>query len=222
MIRFFVLFNKYIFKSQVVDGVHGIIFSKHTPDALMKAFLLLVSNGKLSEFAHSIASSGRLLVQNMLASECTAGYAKLLENVLTFPSDSVLPGHISQLKQGEWEWGSFRKIEQLSGDMSSLDLKGAMRNLSVVYDVEEYLTPLIHSKDLSQSDSEILAYDIPTELDWDILMEIDSLEEVERLEVEEVVHFMQVHFFILSSHSPIILLLRNAYKVEQYFSLSAD
>lgn len=199
-----------VIKKYVVDGVHGIIFSKHKPDALMQAFLLLISNGKLSKFAHSIASSGRLLAKNMLASECIAGYAKLLENVLTFPSDVLLPGRVSQLKQREWEWGLFRKeLEQRSNDMSSLDLKGTMKNSSVVYDVEEYLTPLIHSGSLSQNESEILADDIPTELDWDILMEIESLEEVERVEVEEIEERMNKNYGVWDE------LYRNARRAEK-------
>ena len=108
-----------------MDGVHGIIFPKHKPDALMKSFALLISEGKLSKFAHSVGSSGRILARNMLASECIAGYAKLLENVLTFPSDSLLPAHISQLEQGAWEWSLFRKdIEPKTGDMEYVDQKG--------------------------------------------------------------------------------------------------
>ncbi|KAI3791715.1 hypothetical protein L2E82_05577 [Cichorium intybus] len=78
-------------------------FSKDKPDELIKAFLLLISKGKLSTFSTTIASSGRLLAKNMQASECVSGYIKLLNNVVTLPSDFMLPDSISQLP-GEWEW----------------------------------------------------------------------------------------------------------------------
>ncbi|CAL5363416.1 unnamed protein product [Camellia sinensis] len=171
-----------VIKKYVVDGVHGMIYPKHKPDALMRAFSLLISKGKLSKFAHVVASSGRLLAKNMQASDCIAGYAKLLENVLTFPSDTLLPGQISQLKQGAWEWNLFR--EQRGIDLGSMD-QIYMKNSSVVYVLEEELTNLIDLRNASESEPEDLVQDIPTELDWDILMEIENSEEVERLEMEE-------------------------------------
>ncbi|KAA8539217.1 hypothetical protein F0562_025909 [Nyssa sinensis] len=177
-----------VIKKYVVDGVHGIIFPKHKPDVLMRSFSLLISKGKLSKFAHVVASSGRLLAKNMLASECIVGYAKLVENVLTFPSDTLLPGHSSQLTDGAWEWNLFRKeIEQRTGDMENMNQRGTyVRNSSVVYSIEEDLINLVGSRNLSREESETLEQDIPTELDWEILMEIESSEEVERLEMEEI------------------------------------
>ena len=124
----------------------------------------------------------------MQASDCIAGYAKLLENVLTFPSDALLPGQISQLKQGTWEWNLFRKeMEQRASDMGIMDQQGAyVRNYSIVYALEEELTNPIDLMNTSQSEPEILSQDFPTDLDWDILTEIENSEEVETLEMEEV------------------------------------
>ncbi|KAI3734662.1 hypothetical protein L6452_14137 [Arctium lappa] len=176
-----------IIRKHVVDGEHGIIFSKDKPDELMKAFLLLVSKGRLSDFAHTIASSGRMLAKNMQASECIAGYVKLLDSVLTLPSDSMLPRPISQLKQEEWEWDLFSdETNQWSSGMTYLNMKKATNNTSVVYDIEDHMMLLLNSRTTSLNESEIMADDIPTELDWDILSEIDSSEEVERVELEEI------------------------------------
>lgn len=179
---------KKFLKFQLVDGVHGIIFPKHNPEALMRAFSILISNGKLSKFAQAVAISGRLLAKNMLASECIIGYAKLLENVVNFPSDALLPGPISQLQQNAWEWSLFRKeIEQSTSDMSNIDVKNtSMRKYSVVYYFEEDLTNLVDSKNISENETGIMAQDIPTELDWDILTEIEISEDFERRELEEV------------------------------------
>lgn len=160
------------------------IYPKHRPDALMRAFSLLISKEKLSKIAHSVASSGRLLAKNMQASDCITGYAKLLENVLTFPSGVQLPREISKLKQGTWQWNLFR-IEM---EQRIMDQKGSYaRNSSIVYALEEQLNNrMIDSGDGNQSEPEMLTHDIPTDLDWDILMEIENSEEVESLEMEEV------------------------------------
>ncbi|KAI7730055.1 hypothetical protein M8C21_020006 [Ambrosia artemisiifolia] len=176
-----------IIKRYVVDGEHGIIFSKDKPDELMKAFKLLTSNGKLSDYAHRVASSGKLLAKNLQASECIDGYMKLLKNVLILPSDSILPGLVSQPKQGEWEWDLFsEETYHWSSNMTYLSSKEATRNTSVVYDIEEDMTPSVDSRTGFQDESEIMLDDNLTEVDWDVLSEIDNLEETERVELEEI------------------------------------
>ncbi|KAG2723392.1 hypothetical protein I3760_02G169000 [Carya illinoinensis] len=175
-------------KEQVVDGVHGILFPKHNPDALMTAFSLLISSGKLSEFAQAVASSGRLLAKNMLASECITGFARILENVLNFSSDAMLPGPISQLRQGAWEWNLFRKeIELSTGEKQISDGKATFfGKFSVVHALEEEFTNFVYSTNGSENRTGILPQDIPTKLDWDVLREIESSEENERVEMEEL------------------------------------
>ncbi|KAL5569492.1 hypothetical protein UlMin_026067 [Ulmus minor] len=171
----------------VQDGIHGIFFSKHNSDALMKAFSLLISNGKLSRFAQTIASSGRRLAKNMLASECIRGYARLLENALNFPSDSLLPGPISELRQEAWEWNLFQKeIESTRGEMLNIDESSSSLKNSVVYALEDKLTSLANLKNTSEDGTTNLEQDIPSQEDWDILEEIETSEEYERLEMEEL------------------------------------
>ncbi|CAH9130043.1 unnamed protein product, partial [Cuscuta epithymum] len=165
----------------VVDGVHGMIFPHHSSDALLKAFSLLVSDGKLTKYAYSIASSSRLLAKNLFAAECITGYAKLIEHVFNFPSDVVLPGNTSLLKQHMWEWYYFQKGDN-TGDMEDKD----PINLSVVYELEEQLGNLVSLKNASGEASDSLEVDFPTELDWDIFTEIESSEEADRLEQEEM------------------------------------
>lgn len=163
------------------------IIAKHNPDALMKAFSLLISDGKLSEFAHSIASSGKLLAKNMLASECIITYEKLLENVFNFPSDVLLPGNTSQLKQRSWEWNFFQKeMDKKAGKTSNPQLSDDGINHSIVYNIEERMANLAPLKNVFSNDSEALGEDFPTDLDWDVLSEMESSEELETLEMEEV------------------------------------
>ncbi|KAF5467003.1 hypothetical protein F2P56_016877 [Juglans regia] len=173
---------------QVVDGVHGLLFPKHNPDALMRAFSLLILSGKLSKFAQAVASSGRLLAKNMLASECITGYGRLLENVLYFPSDAMLPGPISQLQQGAWEWNLFRgEIKLKNGAKQNCDEKAtSMGMFSVVHALEEEFINFTKLPTYAENGTEILPQDIPTKLDWDVLREIEISEENERVEMEEL------------------------------------
>lgn len=172
-----------ILKKYVVDGVHGIFFPKHDPDALMKAFSQLISNGKLSKFAQTIASSGRLLAKNVLASECITSFARLLENVLSFSSGTRLPGPISQLQQGLWEWNLFR--------LNIDDKATFMRKFGVVDALEEEFTNFVYSTNVSENGTGILSHDILTKQDWDVLSEIESIEEYERVEMEELEERME-------------------------------
>lgn len=154
----------------------------------MGAFSLLISNGKLSKFAQTVASSGRLLAKNMLAAECIMGYARLLENALSFPSDALLPDPISHLEHGAWEWNLFRKeIEFRESDMPNIGKKeSSLRQDSIVYAMEVVMTNLAHTTNISQDGTENLSQDVPNQLDWDVLREIESSEEYEILEKEEV------------------------------------
>lgn len=168
-----------------MDGVHGIFFSKHNPEALMNAFSLLLSSGKLSKFAQAIGSSGRQLAKNVLALDCITGYARLLENVLNFPSDSLLPGPVSQIQQGAWEWNLFQNGIELI-DLPKMDEDFPNGKISIVHAVEKELASLDYSTSIIENGTEVPMQDQLTELDWDILREIEISEENEMLEMEEV------------------------------------
>ncbi|KAK6929129.1 Glycosyl transferase, family 1 [Dillenia turbinata] len=175
-----------VIKKYVSEGPHAIIYPKQEPDALLRAFSLLISNGKLSEFAHMVASSGRLLARNMLASGCIDGYAKLLERVLDFPSDVQLPGSIAGHQRSAWEWNLFEKeIKHKKGDDPDIMRKYG-RKPSLVYSVEEEMIDLIDLRNISDNATAGLAEDIPNKLDWDILREMETSEDLERREFEEL------------------------------------
>ncbi|XP_016551080.1 uncharacterized protein LOC107850823 isoform X1 [Capsicum annuum] len=182
-----------VIKKYIVDEVHGIIFSQHNSNELVQDFSRLISNGKLTRFAHTIASSGRLLSKNMFAMECVTGYAKLLENVITFPSDVILPGDTSQLKHGSWEWAYFQKDVEDSKGIEDLQMKDVDPiNSGVVYDLELEMIGFVPLMNVSTDDPEALkGEDFPNELDWDILNQMERSEEVNRLEMEELEERME-------------------------------
>ncbi|KAH6803020.1 UDP-Glycosyltransferase superfamily protein [Perilla frutescens var. frutescens] len=182
-----------VISKYVVDGVHGIIFPKTHPKALRNAFSLMVSDRKLSRFAHSVASSGSLHAKNMFAEECIFGLAKLVEDVFHFPSDVLLPTPASQLQNITWEWSLFRKeLDQISSERGHLYLEDHLRvNSSVVYDLEEEMINYVAIANISRDNPEGLEEDTPTVLDWEILSEMESSEEVELLEREEIEERME-------------------------------
>ncbi|KAJ6720187.1 GLYCOSYL TRANSFERASE FAMILY 1 PROTEIN [Salix viminalis] len=150
-------------KKYVSDGAHGILLSKYNLEALTRAFSLLISNGKLSKYAETVAFSGRLLAKNMLASECITGYARLLENMLSFPSDTLLPWSCA------WTRAFFLPEKPV-----------------LFIPFEKEWSKLFNSTIISENGTEILVPDIPTKSDWDVLMEIESFEEYERVVKEEL------------------------------------
>uniref|UniRef100_A0A0A0KWP4 Glycosyl transferase family 1 domain-containing protein n=1 Tax=Cucumis sativus TaxID=3659 RepID=A0A0A0KWP4_CUCSA len=172
---------------QVIDGFHGLLFPKFSSDALISALtdLTSTSDGRLTMIANSIASSGRLLAKNILASECVTGYANLLKEVLNFPSDVVLPSSITRLPKAVWEWDLFwnELIQVPPNEQRSEKIK---RKSSVVIKLEEEFSDLVSPLNISSPGKEISAHDIPTQQDWDIIEEIELIEEYDRVEMEEL------------------------------------
>ncbi|XP_023522480.1 uncharacterized protein LOC111786460 isoform X2 [Cucurbita pepo subsp. pepo] len=174
-------------RNYIVDGVHGVIFPKHNPDALLDSFSRMISDGKLSRFSQAIASSGKLLAKNILASECVTSYARLLENVLNFPSDVKLPGSVSQLQLGAWEWNLFREeaVQTISKKVDTEERIAATSKSSVIFALEAQITNFVNLTNSSETENGTLEQDIPTPHDWDILEEIENAEEYETVEMEE-------------------------------------
>lgn len=175
-----------------------IFFPRDNPEGLARAFSLFISNGKLSKFARTVASAGRLLAKNMLALDCLTGYARLLENVINFPSDALLPASISQLQQVSWEWNLFGKeIDLGTSDISNMDERDTSSGNSSAVDVlEEELT-----KDIPENGNQNADQDTISELDWDVLRDIESSEEYERLEMEQVCFRLAIMTWSFSPHS---------------------
>ncbi|RWR97248.1 Glycosyl transferase [Cinnamomum micranthum f. kanehirae] len=183
-----------VIKKYIVNGVHGVIFQSRNPDSLTRAFSLLIPNMKLSKVARAIASSGKLLARNILASDCITGYAKLLENILQFPSDTKLPGSISPLQQYKWEWDLLRK-ERKGGDsqvIQSLEKIGSsMTKSSVVYALEEEFSSTNYMRNTSENEIDILTQENLSKVDWDDVREMEMSEEFERREIQELEERME-------------------------------
>ncbi|XP_078446174.1 uncharacterized protein LOC144715150 [Wolffia australiana] len=91
-------------KKYVSNGVDGLLFHARDPRSLSDALRRAVNGLSFHELVRSTAAAGKLRAKNMLAWDCAAGYAKLLENLLHFPSSVVLPRPASEIQQRVWEW----------------------------------------------------------------------------------------------------------------------
>ncbi|KAJ1404729.1 UDP-glycosyltransferase family protein [Sesbania bispinosa] len=148
-------------------------------------------SGKLSKFAQAIGSSGRQLAKNVLALDCITGYARLLENVLNFPSDALLPGPVSQIQQGAWEWNLFPNDIELDIELPKMGDDFSNGKGTIVHAVEHELASLNYSVSILENGTEVPMLDKPSKSDWDILREIEISEENEMLEIEEVEERME-------------------------------
>ncbi|CAN8257166.1 unnamed protein product [Cochlearia groenlandica] len=173
-----------VMKKYMSDGVHGLFFRRNDPNALLKAFVPLISNGKLSKFAQAIGSSGRLLTKNMMAPECISGYARLLENILHFPSDTFLPGSISQLQVGAWEWSLLKR--EIRQPKSFIQDSAYASKPGIIFQVEKKFMGVVDSTNYVDNNTIYLSNELPSKLDWDTLEEIEGAEEYEKVESEEL------------------------------------
>ncbi|CAM8961935.1 unnamed protein product [Rhodiola kirilowii] len=200
-----------VVKKYIVDGAHGMIYMNHNPEALMKVFSLLITDGRLSDLAQDVASAGKQLAKSILASECITGYARLFENIVSFPSDVRLPSSVPPGQLSEWDWEIF--IEDMVHRSFNLTNFGkestSIKRSSVVYALEEYVTNHMGSEIGSQNGTHTFLEDLPTNLDWEILGEIDSSEDYERQEMEELEERMEKSYGVWDD------IYRNARKAEK-------
>lgn len=168
------------------------IFHPHDLGTLAKAFSLLIEDMKLSKLASSVAASGKLLSKDMLALECVREYAKLLENLLQFPSESMLPLPISHIKQNTWAWDLLQRENKqttIAGQKERSQNDSTLRRSSIVVLLEDQASGKFQVQNTGQVINESSAEGFPTQLDWDILSEMETLEDYDRLEREEVSWF---------------------------------
>lgn len=185
------------FLFQVIDSVHGILFHPSIPDTLDRAFSLLIEDEKLSNLAHSVASHGKLLAMNMLALECIAGYAQLLDNVLQFPSDTLVPHSSSQNQQNIWLWDMLdREFKQTNTYVNVSDTnKDSILRSSIVHVLEEEFSRRILEKS-SQLENGTYADQFPNGSDWNNVNEMQAFEDYEGREIHEVLlHACSFHVF---------------------------
>ncbi|KDP28542.1 hypothetical protein JCGZ_14313 [Jatropha curcas] len=97
-------------RKYVDDRVNGYLFPKENIRVLTQIILQVISKGKVSPFAHNIASIGKGTAKNLMVAETVEGYASLLENVIKLPSEVAPPKavvHIPSKFKEQWCWHLF-------------------------------------------------------------------------------------------------------------------
>ncbi|XP_020588819.1 uncharacterized protein LOC110030446 [Phalaenopsis equestris] len=166
-----------IITKYVNDKIHGLVFRPHDIDTLASAFLLLIEDKRLSKLAHSIAYEGRLLAENMFVSDCISDFANLIESLLQFPSDSFLPGSISQIKQQTWSWDLLDN-ENYQSNLPAIQRESIIDILEEELPRKSQISPLVFNESASP--------EFPTQFDWDDISQMEIAEDFERLEMEEI------------------------------------
>ncbi|MQM02857.1 hypothetical protein Taro_035631 [Colocasia esculenta] len=178
-----------VIKKYVTNGVDGFIFQVCDLKSLNTAFSLAVVELNLPAQDRTIGTSGKLLSKNMLAWDCITGYAKLLENVLQFPSETILPSSITQIQQHTWEWNLLgQETEKIRNQVQHQIFNEdgtSMGTSSIVYIIEEELADKNTSEDPFMHQNETYVFDHLNELDWEDVREIEFYEDIERQEMEE-------------------------------------
>ncbi|PKU86561.1 uncharacterized protein LOC110099352 [Dendrobium catenatum] len=172
-----------IITKYVNDKIHGLVFCPQDIDSLASAFLLLIEDKRLSTMAYSVANEGRLLAENMFASDCIIDFAILLERMLHFPSDSFLPESVSQIKQRTWAWDLLGN----ENDQNNRFQHQGSWNFSAIQDERVPDKSQICPQVINESAS--LVY--PTQLDWNDLSQMEIAEDFERQEMEEIAERME-------------------------------
>ncbi|CAA6655560.1 unnamed protein product [Spirodela intermedia] len=167
-----------VIKRYVTNEVDGFIFQSSDPKSFSTIFSLAIA--EINAFNRTVATSGKLLSRNMLAQDCIIGYAKLLENVVQFPSDTVLPDPGSKLQLNKWEW------DFLEGETEPIHRQVFSETSSIVYIIEEELADKNISEDAFTNQSETLVFDYPSDSDWEDVREMEFSEDIETLEIQEL------------------------------------
>lgn len=128
----------------------------------------------------------------MMATECITGYARLLENILHFPSETFLPGSISQLQVATWDWSQFRNEIGQPKSFVQDSAYASIGRRGIVFQVEEKFMGVVESTNPVDNNTLFVSDELPSKLDWDVLDEIEGAEEYEKIESEEVSNFAAI------------------------------
>ncbi|KAL7125749.1 hypothetical protein ABFS83_14G137500 [Erythranthe nasuta] len=101
-------------RKYISDKINGYLFPKEDTRVLTHIMFQMVSNGKLSLIARNAASIGKSRAKNLMVSESVEGYAFLLENILSLPSEVAIPMAAKSIPaklKSEWRWHLFDAIK---------------------------------------------------------------------------------------------------------------
>ncbi|KAM0949480.1 putative glycosyl transferase, family 1 [Dioscorea sansibarensis] len=180
----FIAPNSAQIEKYVIDKKHGFLYHPSDLNTLAEALTLAIKDNKLSNLAQIVSSYGKSFFKDLLAADCILGYANLIENVLQFPSDALLPRPFKQIKQRTWLWTLFENIGKTSSLVHAENSAVPTERSSIVYSLEEQLAGRSHKDNISQDVTE--TFDDLTQIDWDDIRDMEISQDFERRELQEL------------------------------------
>ncbi|CAA7410594.1 unnamed protein product [Spirodela intermedia] len=165
-----------IIDKYITNGVDGLIFHARDPQSLKDALRRAINGLSFYEMERNTAISGKKLSKNMLAWDCIAGYAKVLENVIQFPSDALLPSPATEARQRVWEWRLLGERHESLAD----DGYGSRWTSSILDDIGADIDDPTFEENPPSGNSEL------SDSDWADVREMELSEDAERREAEEL------------------------------------
>lgn len=182
--HFIVAPNITVIQNFVSDGVGVLLYPTGDLSRLTEAVKLAISNhGMMDE---KVALRSLAHVTQLSVSIVMSGYADLLETILPFPSDTILPRPILEIPTAltqDWQW------ELLGGVDKSLSWKTSLPNgedtESVVFLLERLLNSTGNTSKSPQSNPRE-DYEMLTVADWEEERATQLIDDLERKEEEQI------------------------------------
>ncbi|KAJ7532729.1 hypothetical protein O6H91_13G016800 [Diphasiastrum complanatum] len=170
--------------------VGGLLYPAGDDDSLGQSLLRLTQS--TPEELSGMITAGRLLSKNLLAMDAVTGYSRLLEIVLDFPSQILLPQPVSEVQDSfkSWQWDLLTSHKNSSG-VKSLAHMLPSEALKPLQNVD---LDLIRKFSTEQSTEISTTPSYPLEInfeslegdEWDDDRAAELRDEIERMEEEEL------------------------------------
>lgn len=180
--RFILAPNITIVQNFLMDGFGSLFYPAGDFGALTEKVMLSISNYNmldrgvnLTRFSHAT----QLLVRNALE-----GYADLLESILAFPSDTMLPKPMSEIPGAltqDWQWELLAGIDELKSE--DIFLTDGKVLPGMVFTLERLLNSTNNRSRPFQADMD---YDMLTQDDWQEEKATRLADDLERKEEEQI------------------------------------
>lgn len=122
-------------KKSVNDKVNGFLYAKENIILLKRILFEVVSDNGLSPSAQKVAMAGKESSKNLMVSDTIKSYASLLENVIKFPSEVILPKAASNISSKLIEgW----QLQLFEGYKMTNDTNRTLDNYGILDKIEEH------------------------------------------------------------------------------------
>ncbi|KAI5063832.1 hypothetical protein GOP47_0020502 [Adiantum capillus-veneris] len=181
--RFVLAPNLTIIQDFLIDGSGSLLYPAGDLNALSGKIALSIS--KCSNQDQAVSSAGLVHATTLMVHNVFKGYADLLENVLAFPSGTMVPkpkSEVSSSLTADWQWELVNGINNY--EIGSVLVEGNQAVSDLVYTIERQLNATRNNSQSFEENEE--DYDILTQDEWEEEKAIVLSDDLERKEEEQV------------------------------------